>query len=81
MNRYLSAADASKLLGVTPGGVRLMVRRGELRVAAITDGGIKLFGHDDVNDLLKRRTMRRDGSDPVGKPGRGSFPAEEPSDG
>jgi excisionase family DNA binding protein len=81
MIRYLSAADASKLLGVTPGGVRLMVRRGELRVAATTDGGIKLFNHNDVDELVKRRIARRNGADPTGKSAQASSPLEEPSDG
>ncbi len=42
-NRYLSTADASRVLGVTPATIRLMARRGDLPVAAMTEGGIHLF--------------------------------------
>lgn len=57
MTRYLSSADASRLLGVTPATVRLMVKRGELRVAAATEGGIQLFTRSDVEKLAKRRDV------------------------
>jgi len=81
MIRYLSAADASKLLGVTPGGVRLMVRRGELPVAAVTEGGIKLFNPNDVAELARRRIVLRDGSDLSVKSEHKSSATEEPSNG
>lgn len=58
MLRYLSAADASKLLNLTPGGVRLMARRGELPVAAVTEGGIQLFTREDVERVANTRTSK-----------------------
>jgi excisionase family DNA binding protein len=52
---YLSVADASRLLDVTPQTVRLMVRRGVLAVAAQTVGGIKLFRREEVERLVAVR--------------------------
>jgi hypothetical protein len=57
--RYLTMADASKVLGLTPGGVRLMVRRKELELAAITEGGIQLFQRKDVEDAARKREKVR----------------------
>jgi excisionase family DNA binding protein len=54
--RFLSTADASRVLGVTPAAIRLMVRRGELPVAAMTEGGIHLFRRSAVEALARRRT-------------------------
>jgi excisionase family DNA binding protein len=56
---YLSVADASRLLDVTPQTVRLMVRRGVLAVAAQTVGGIKLFRREEVERLV---AVRREAS-------------------
>jgi DNA-binding transcriptional MerR regulator len=61
MIRYLSSADASRLLGVTPATVRLMVKREELRVSAVTEGGIQLFERADVEKLASQRAVRRMG--------------------
>ena len=55
MEMYLSVADASRLLDVTPQTVRLMVRRGVLTVAARTVGGIKLFRREEVERLVAVR--------------------------
>ena len=57
--RYMTMADASKVLGLTPGGVRLMVRRKELELAAITEGGIQLFNRKDVEDAARKRAKIR----------------------
>jgi len=59
MTRFLSAADASRLLGVTPATVRLMVRRQELKVCAMTEGGIRLFRRADVEALARQRNKAR----------------------
>ena len=58
-SRYLSTADASRVLGVTPSAVRLMVQRGELPVAAMTEGGIHLFERAAVDALARRRTEQK----------------------
>jgi DNA-binding transcriptional MerR regulator len=55
MDLYLSVADASRLLDVTPQMVRLMVRQGVLTVAARTVGGIKLFRREEVERLVAVR--------------------------
>jgi excisionase family DNA binding protein len=57
--RYLSTADASRVLGVTPATVRLMARRGDLPVSAMTEGGIHLFRRADVDALARRRAERK----------------------
>jgi excisionase family DNA binding protein len=59
--RFLSTADASRVLGVTPATVRLMVRRGALPVAAMTEGGMHLFRRADVDALARRRAARKEG--------------------
>jgi DNA-binding transcriptional MerR regulator len=58
METLLSVADASRILGVTPQTVRLMVRRGVLVVAAQTEGGIRLFRRVDVERLAADRASR-----------------------
>ncbi|MDQ6834486.1 MAG: helix-turn-helix domain-containing protein [Chloroflexota bacterium] len=55
METYMSVADASRILGVTPQTVRLMIRRGSLPVAARTEGGIHLFDRTDVERLAAHR--------------------------
>ncbi len=52
---FLSPSEASRVLGVTPATVRLMVRRGDLIVAALTEGGMRLFERKDVEALARRR--------------------------
>lgn len=58
MKMYLSTADVSRILGLTPQGVRVMIRRGELPIAAKTVGGIQLFRREDVEDLAAERARR-----------------------
>jgi excisionase family DNA binding protein len=57
--QFLSSADASRVLGVTPATIRRMVRRGDLRAAAMTEGGIHLFRRKDVEALARRRVERK----------------------
>jgi excisionase family DNA binding protein len=56
---FLSVADASRLLGVTPQTVRLMIRRGTVRVAAKTVGGIQLFRLEEVERVVAERQVRQ----------------------
>ena len=58
-HKFLSTADVSKVLGVTPAGVRLMVQTRRLKVAAETEGGIRLFKRADVEKVLARREAER----------------------
>ncbi len=55
MERFLTAADAARILKVTPAAVRLMHQRGALRAAAETEGGIRLYRRQDVETLAQRR--------------------------
>ena len=66
--RFLSSADASRILGVTPATIRLMVRRGDLRTAAMTEGGIHLFRRRDVDALARRRAQRKPAGNESGAP-------------
>ena len=59
MEILLSPADASRILGLTPQGVRWMERRGALKVVARTEGGIRLFRRADVERLAADRRGRR----------------------
>lgn len=56
---YLTGADVARTLRLTTGAVRLMARRGELRVAAKTLSGIKLFLRKDVDRVVAARAARR----------------------
>ena len=56
---FLSTADAARVLGVTPATVRLMVRRRDLPVAAMTESGIHLFSREAVDDLARQRADRK----------------------
>jgi DNA-binding transcriptional MerR regulator len=55
MDSYLTAADAAKVLGVTPATVRLMNRRGRLRTAASSASGIRFFAREEVEALAAQR--------------------------
>ena len=57
--RFLSTADASRVLGVTPATIRLMARRGKLPVAAMTEGGMHLFRRTAVEALARRRSRHQ----------------------
>ena len=54
----LLASDAARLLSVTPATVRLLARRGTLRVAATTESGVRLFRALDVERLAQRRAEK-----------------------
>lgn len=61
MERFLSAADAARILKVTPAAVRSMHRRGALEAVAETEGGIRLYRRQDVETLAQRReAVQRD---------------------
>ncbi len=64
MTKLLSTADAARALNVTPATVRLLARRGTLRVAATTESGTRLFARVDVERLAKQRAekARRNGA-------------------
>lgn len=55
MERYLSAPEAAPILGVTVQTVYGLVRRGELKPAATTEGGMYLFRRGDVERLAAER--------------------------
>jgi excisionase family DNA binding protein len=57
--QFLSTADAARVLGLTASAVRLMVRRGELPVAARTEGGIQLLRRPDLEALAAKRAKAR----------------------
>lgn len=56
---YLTSADAGKILDLTTAGVRLAAVRGDLRIAATTPGGQRLFLRSDVEALRRERSRRR----------------------
>lgn len=60
MKTFLTPADAARILEVTPSAVRLMAGRGELRIAATTESGIRLFERADVEALAKKRAKEAD---------------------
>lgn len=56
---YLASADVARILELTTGGVRLLQRRGELPLAAKTEGGILLYRRADVERLAAKRAARK----------------------
>jgi DNA-binding transcriptional MerR regulator len=60
MDQLLSTSDAGRILGVAAATVRLMQRRGDLPLAARTEGGIYLFRRADVEQLAARREHQRE---------------------
>ncbi len=85
MEMFLSVADASRILNVTPQTVRLMVRRRTLAVAAKTVGGIQLFRMDQVEQLAAARQAqggrRRWGMPSMHADSAGDADAEDPHGG
>ena len=73
MERYLTANDAAREMGVTETTVVNMVKRGELPQAAETRSGIRLYRPEDVRRVAAERATRptRRGSlvSPVGAAG------------
>lgn len=58
MERYLSAPEAAPILGVTVQTVYGLVKRGELSLAATTEGGMYLFSRREVERLAAVRAER-----------------------
>ncbi len=58
MEQLLSAGEAARRLGVTPSAVRFMAERGDLPVAATTEGGVRLFRLPEVESLRAWREAR-----------------------
>lgn len=58
-DKFLTSADASKVLGITLAAVRLNVIQRRLKVSAKTEGEIRLFRRSDVERLAKRRANSR----------------------
>lgn len=52
---FLEAADASRVLGVTPQRIRQLAREGRLHPAARTVRGGFLFAEDEVRRLERER--------------------------
>lgn len=61
MERFLTTAEAGRLLGLTAASVRRLEQGGELPIAASTEGGIRLFRRADVAALVNRRAAARRG--------------------
>ncbi len=61
MPEYLTTGDAAKATGITTMGIKAASDRGDLPVAAITRGGIRLFRPEDVERFKKarERNLRR----------------------
>ena len=59
--QFLTASDVAKLLGVTPGAVRLMQQRGRLACAERTEGGIHLYSRTEVERLAVERASAKRG--------------------
>jgi hypothetical protein len=57
MRVLLTSADAGRRLGLTPATVRLMARRGDLKVAVQTPTGVRLFDAADVDAECRRRSL------------------------
>jgi DNA-binding transcriptional MerR regulator len=60
MQQFMTAGDASYVLRVTPAAVRAMADRGDLEMAAETEGGIRLFRREDVEALAEKRYVEKE---------------------
>jgi hypothetical protein len=58
MVRYLETGDVAREEGVGPGTVRAAVAAGQLRVAAVTVRGTRLFRKEDFDAFRKLRRER-----------------------
>lgn len=54
----MTAADAARILSITPDMVRLLARQGRLRAAVRTIRGVRLFRRADVQELAETRAAR-----------------------
>ncbi len=56
--KYLLTAEAARVIGITPNGVRVMERRGELP-AERTESGVRLFDRTVVQRVARERERER----------------------
>jgi DNA-binding transcriptional MerR regulator len=59
MPKFFLVNDVARRLGVTPAAVRLMVQRGRLPIAAMTEGGVRLFDQRTVERFAAERRADR----------------------
>jgi excisionase family DNA binding protein len=62
MERFLTPAEAGRLLGLTAASVRRLERVGALPAAATTEGGIRLFRRAEVLTFGRQRARERKGA-------------------
>jgi DNA-binding transcriptional MerR regulator len=58
MERFLTPAEAGRLLGLVAASVRRLSSLGTLPTAATTEGGIRLFRREDVLALARHRARQ-----------------------
>lgn len=58
MEKLMLSSDAARLVGVTPASIREAAISGRLPVAAVTQGGVRLFTLEDVQRFLRERKKR-----------------------
>jgi excisionase family DNA binding protein len=58
-DELLTAADAARLLGITPATVRVHADRGHLPVAQRTTGQMRLFRREDVEKFRQAREIEK----------------------
>jgi DNA-binding transcriptional MerR regulator len=63
--RFLTASDVGRALGLTPGAIRQMYKRGDIAVAERTEGGVNLFLRSEVERVRASRDLRAAGSSPA----------------
>jgi len=56
---YLLSSDVARILGLTPCAVRVAWQRGQLRSAAVTERGVRLFVRADVDAFVAARAVKR----------------------
>jgi DNA-binding transcriptional MerR regulator len=57
---YFLPSDVSKLLRISPDGVRAMEARGRITPAARTVGGVRLYSESEVRRVLEAREHRHE---------------------
>lgn len=58
IERYLSAPETASILKLSTQGVYGLIKRGELPVAATTEGGTYLFRREEVERVAVEREAR-----------------------
>ncbi len=56
VQHLLETADVGRVLGLTPAGVRALVRAGRLRPSVVTPRGARLFTREIIDRLYAERT-------------------------